>query len=115
MRDAAQILEVVGPGNTKANGQLLSLVYQELRRLAAHKLAQEAPGQTLQATALVHEAWGKCFDDVAAQSRTESLRLVTPSDALDLQLTKLKPGRVRPSVGQTAGSRLPSFPARLRG
>jgi RNA polymerase sigma factor (TIGR02999 family) len=38
-------------------GELLPLVYQELRRLAAHKMAQEAPGQTLQPTALVHEAW----------------------------------------------------------
>jgi RNA polymerase sigma factor (TIGR02999 family) len=41
----------------KAAAELLPLVYEELRRLAAHKLAQEAPGQTLQATALVHEAW----------------------------------------------------------
>src|SRR2546423_14340137 len=54
---------VTGPPNAgaddgrKAAPDLLPLVYEELRRLAAHKLANEAPGQTLQATALVHEAW----------------------------------------------------------
>ena len=71
----------------------MSLVYEELRRLAAHKLAQKAPGQTLQATALVHEAWAKCFDEVATQSRTESLRLVARRDSFDLEVRKLKPGR----------------------
>lgn len=44
-------------GDPNAAEALLPLVYQELRRLAAHKIAQESPGQTLQATALVHEAW----------------------------------------------------------
>jgi RNA polymerase sigma factor (TIGR02999 family) len=44
-------------GDPKAGDELLPLVYQELRRLAAHKMANEAPGQTLQPTALVHEAW----------------------------------------------------------
>ncbi len=44
-------------GDPKAMEELLPIVYQELRRLAAHKMANEAPGQTLQATALVHEAW----------------------------------------------------------
>jgi RNA polymerase sigma factor (TIGR02999 family) len=55
--DAAQILEAMEPGNMEANGQLLTLVYQELRQLAAYKMSQEAPGHTLQPTALVHEAW----------------------------------------------------------
>jgi RNA polymerase sigma factor (TIGR02999 family) len=44
-------------GELPPDGELLPLVYEELRRLAAHKMAQEAPGQTLQPTALVHEAW----------------------------------------------------------
>jgi RNA polymerase sigma factor (TIGR02999 family) len=52
-----QILEAVGAGDEQAAEQLLPLVYEELRRLAAARLAQERPGQTLQATALVHEAW----------------------------------------------------------
>jgi RNA polymerase sigma factor (TIGR02999 family) len=52
-----QILEAVGAGDTQAAERLLPLIYEELRRLAAAKMAQEAPGQTLQPTALVHEAW----------------------------------------------------------
>jgi RNA polymerase sigma factor (TIGR02999 family) len=52
-----QILEGVGVGDERAAERLLPLVYEELRHLAAAKLAQEAPGQTLQPTALVHEAW----------------------------------------------------------
>ncbi|MGO8931101.1 MAG: sigma-70 family RNA polymerase sigma factor [Limisphaerales bacterium] len=52
-----QILEAVGAGDTQAAERLLPLIYEELRRLAAAKMAHEAPGQTLQPTALVHEAW----------------------------------------------------------
>jgi RNA polymerase sigma factor (TIGR02999 family) len=52
-----QILDAVGTGNPQAAEKLLPLVYEELRRLAAAKMAKEAPGQTLQPTALVHEAW----------------------------------------------------------
>ena len=52
-----QILEAVGSGDAQAAEKLLPLVYDELRRLAAARMAQESPGQTLQATALVHEAW----------------------------------------------------------
>jgi RNA polymerase sigma factor (TIGR02999 family) len=52
-----QILEAVGQGDPKAADELLPLVYDELRKLAAAKMAQEAAGQTLQPTALVHEAW----------------------------------------------------------
>src|SRR5262249_17222797 len=57
MRDVTHILERVQQGEPKAAEELLPLVYQELRKLAALKMAQEKPGQTLQATALVHEAW----------------------------------------------------------
>jgi RNA polymerase sigma factor (TIGR02999 family) len=52
-----QILAAVEAGDKHAAGELLPLVYNELRRLATHKMAREAPGQTLQPTALVHEAW----------------------------------------------------------
>jgi RNA polymerase sigma factor (TIGR02999 family) len=52
-----QILDAVGAGDAKAAEKLLPLVYDELRKLAAQKMANEAPGQTLQPTALVHEAW----------------------------------------------------------
>ena len=50
-------LTIPSGGDSEVSGQLLTLVYDELRQLAAHKLAKEAPGQTLQATALVNEAW----------------------------------------------------------
>jgi RNA polymerase sigma factor (TIGR02999 family) len=52
-----QILDAVGAGNPQAAEELLPLVYEELRRLAAAKMIQQPPGHTLQATALVHEAW----------------------------------------------------------
>jgi RNA polymerase sigma factor (TIGR02999 family) len=55
--EVTRVLEAVQQGDPKAAEELLPLVYEELRRLAAHKMAAEAPGQTLQATALVHEAW----------------------------------------------------------
>ena len=57
MSDVTQILERVERGDAEAAEELLPLVYEELRRLAAHKMALEAPGNTLQPTALVHEAW----------------------------------------------------------
>ncbi len=57
MHDVTQILQLIKQGDSAAADQLLPMVYDELRKLAAAKLAQEKPGQTLQATALVHEAY----------------------------------------------------------
>jgi len=57
MKEVTRILDAIQRGDSKAADALLPLVYDELRRLAAHRMAGEAPGQTLQATALVHEAW----------------------------------------------------------
>src|ERR1700746_2131251 len=57
MNEVTRILSALEKGDRQAAEQLLPLVYEELRKLAAAKMAQEAPGQTLQATALVHEAW----------------------------------------------------------
>ena len=57
MSEVTLILDRVQQGETKAAEELLALVYDELRKLAALRMAQEAPGQTLQPTALVHEAW----------------------------------------------------------
>jgi RNA polymerase sigma factor (TIGR02999 family) len=57
MSDVTQILSAIEQGNPQAAEKLLPLVYAELRQLAAQRLAQEKPGQTLQATALVHEAY----------------------------------------------------------
>jgi RNA polymerase sigma factor (TIGR02999 family) len=57
MSDVTQVLQALRQGDPRAGADLLPLVYDELRKLAAAKMAQEAPGQTLQPTALVHEAW----------------------------------------------------------
>jgi RNA polymerase sigma factor (TIGR02999 family) len=70
MSDVTRLLQAAQRGDEQAAADLLPLVYDELRRLAAHKLAQEKPGQTLQATALVHEAY---------------LRLVGPGEARQFQ------------------------------
>jgi len=66
MSEVTRILSAIEQGDPRASDQLLPLVYDELRKLAAQKLAQENPGQTLEATALVHEAY---------------IRLVTPSSS----------------------------------
>jgi len=63
MNDVTQLLNAAGQGDTQAASELLSLVYDELRRVAAAKMASEAPGQTLQPTALVHEAWLRLTKD----------------------------------------------------
>src|ERR1700731_90695 len=62
MSDVTHILSAIEQGDPRAAEQLLPLVYDELRKLAAQKLAQEKPGQTLQATALVHEAYLRLVD-----------------------------------------------------
>ncbi len=63
MPDVARLLQAIREGNPNADEELLSQLYQELRKLAACKMAQEAPGQTLQPTALVHEAWLRLVGD----------------------------------------------------
>ena len=67
MSDVTHILSAIEQGDPHAAEQLLPLVYDELRKLAAQKLAQEKPGQTLQATALVHEAYLRLVDVEQAQ------------------------------------------------
>lgn len=66
MTDATRLLNAIRQGDPKASAQLIPLVYQELRRLAGQRLAREAPGQTLQATALVHEAYLRLAGDAGA-------------------------------------------------
>ena len=63
MSDVTQILNAIERGDARAAEELLPLVYDELRKLAAHKMANEIPGQTLQPTALVHEAWLRLTDN----------------------------------------------------
>src|SRR6185436_6923773 len=63
MSDVTQILTAIEQGDRAAADKLLPLVYEELRKLATHRMANEAAGQTLQATALVHEAWMRLVGD----------------------------------------------------
>jgi len=78
MSDVTQILAAIERGEAQGTEQLLPLVYDELRRLAAGKLAQEAPGQTLEPTALVHEAYlrlvGRPDQPVSAEDARQSGR-----------------------------------------
>jgi len=78
MNDVTHILSAIERGDPRAGEQLLPLIYDELRKLAAQKLAQEAPGQTLQATALVHEAYLRLLpragDDAATDKHWDSSR-----------------------------------------
>jgi RNA polymerase sigma factor (TIGR02999 family) len=67
MSGVTRILSAIDQGDPKAADQLLPLVYEELRRLAAQRLAREAPGQTLQATALVLEAYLRLVDQAQVQ------------------------------------------------
>ncbi len=85
MNDATQILTRIQNGDPTGASELLPLVYDELRQLARHKLAHELPGQTLQATALVHEAY---------------LRLIGNQNASTWKTVRISSGRRRkPCVG----------------
>ena len=66
MSDVTRILSAIEAGSTTAD-ELLPLVYEELRKLAAAKLSHEKPGQTIQATVLVHEAWLRLVGSEVAQ------------------------------------------------
>jgi RNA polymerase sigma factor (TIGR02999 family) len=74
MSDVTHILSAVERGDTAAAGQLWPIVYDELRRLAAQCLAQEKPGQTLQATALVHEAYLRLVASPGGESGGDQVR-----------------------------------------
>lgn len=63
MSDVTLVLQAVGRGEKQASEELLPLVYEELRRMAAARMARESAGQTLQPTALVHEAWVRLVQD----------------------------------------------------
>lgn len=67
MNEVTLLLSAIQQGDPKAAGELLPLVYHELRKLAAARMAQESPGQTLQPTALVHEAWLRLVGDANPQ------------------------------------------------
>ena len=96
--DVTTILSAIEHGDPRAAEQLLPLVYEELRKLAAQKLAQERPGQTLQATALVHEAYLRLVDADKVQqwnsrghffaAAAEAMRRILVNRARDRQRLK---------------------------
>jgi RNA polymerase sigma factor (TIGR02999 family) len=105
MNDVTRILSAVEQGDPHAAEQLLPLIYEELRKLAAQKLAQEAPGQTLQATALVHEAYLRLVDVEEAQqwdsrghffsAAAEAMRRILVENARHKRSQKAGHGRQR--------------------
>src|SRR5438067_13723181 len=98
MADVTRILSAIEQGDPRAAEQLLPLVYDELRKLAAQKLAQDKPGQALQATALVHEAYLRLVDVETAQhwnsrghffaAAAEAMRRILIEDARRKQAAK---------------------------
>jgi RNA polymerase sigma factor (TIGR02999 family) len=102
MSEVTRILAAIHQGDPHAAGQLWPLVYDELRQLAARKLAQETPGQTLQPTALVHEAYLRLVGDQQFEGRghffaaaAEAMRRVLIEAARRKQLPKHGGGRRR--------------------
>ena len=112
MADVSHILNAIEQGDPHAAGQLLPLVYDELRKLAGQKLAQERPGQTLQATALVHEAYVRLVgagDEPHWESRrhffaaaAEAMRRILIDGARRKQTRKHGGGRQRLGVDADA-------------
>ena len=105
MNDVTRILSAIDQGDPRAAERLLPLVYDELRKLAAQKMAQENPGQTLQATALVHEAYLRLVDVDLAQrwnsrghffaAAAEAMRRILVEQARRRQSLKAGGGRQR--------------------
>src|SRR5947209_5261289 len=79
MADVTQLLEAIKHGEPQAAEALLPLVYDELRKLARHKLQQEKPGQTLEATALVHEAYLRLVGRPGVRSQESEVSEETPA------------------------------------
>ena len=114
MSEVTRILSAIEQGDPHAAEQLLPLVYDELRQLAAQRLAQEAPGQTLQATALVHEAYLRLVDVERAQhwnsrghffaAAAEAMRRILVDNARRKQSQKRGGGRARLDLDEFAAA-----------
>jgi RNA polymerase sigma factor (TIGR02999 family) len=112
MTDVTHILSAIEEGDPQAAAQLLPLVYDELRKLAAQKLAHERPGQTLQATALVHEAYLRLVDgDKVARwdsrghffaAAAEAMRRILVNRAVEKQCLKRGGGHRRIDLDRLA-------------
>ncbi len=86
MNDVTQLLNAAGRSEALAANELLSLVYEQLRRVAAAKMASEAPNQTLQPTALVHEAWLRLANDDNRKWKDRTHFFATAAEAMRLIL-----------------------------
>ncbi|MFO0842658.1 MAG: ECF-type sigma factor [Gemmataceae bacterium] len=114
MSEVTRILSAIERGDPKAAGELLPLVYEELRKLAAQRMAQEAPGQTLEATALVHEAYLRLVAGEAAQqwnsrghffaAAAEAMRRILVDNARSKHSKKRGGGRARLDLDQLAAA-----------
>lgn len=112
--EVTQILSAIEQGDRQAADQLLPLVYEELRKLATARMAQESPGQTMQATALVHEAYLRLVQPGAAQqwdsrrhffaAAAESMRRILVEQARHKRTLKAGGGRQRVELAQTEAS-----------
>jgi RNA polymerase sigma factor (TIGR02999 family) len=110
MSDVTGLLNAIDQGDPQAASRLLPLVYAELRRLAAQKLAQEAPGQTLDATALVHEAYLRLVGDGAERqwdsrghfftAAAEAMRRILVDNARRKRSRKRGGGRTRQELDE---------------
>jgi RNA polymerase sigma factor (TIGR02999 family) len=111
MSDVTRLLDAVAAGDRHAAAELLPLVYDELRRLAAARMAAESPGQTLQPTALVHEAYLRLVGDQQFDGRAhffaaaaEAMRRILVNHARDRKRLKRGGGRVRVELLDQADS-----------
>jgi RNA polymerase sigma factor (TIGR02999 family) len=100
MSDVTQILAAIEQGDPHAGAHLLPLVYDELRQLAAQRLAHEKPGQTLQATALVHEAYLRLIGDQHFNSRGHFFAAAAEAMRRILVEAARRKGRVRHGGGR---------------
>jgi RNA polymerase sigma factor (TIGR02999 family) len=131
MSEVTRILSAIEQGDQQAAAQLLPLVYDELRILAAQRLAQEKPGQTLQATALVHEAYLRLVDGEQTQdwdgrrhfffAAAEAMRRILIDRARHKQTRKAGGGRrrldlddIEPALKEENGDRLLALDEALR-
>lgn len=117
MSDVTRILNAASSADACAANELLSVVYEELRRLAAARMASEAPGQTLQATALVHEAWLRLTNDEDRKwndrthffaAAAEAMRRILVDNARRKRAQRRGGGAHRTELPEIAGPESPS-------
>jgi RNA polymerase sigma factor (TIGR02999 family) len=115
MKDVTRILDAVENGDPSAAEQLLPLIYEELRKLAAQRLGQEKPGQTLQPTALVHEAYLRLVDvDKAQHWNSRGHFFAAAAEAMRRILIEIARRKGGPEAGgRLARVELPDVPAEL--